>query len=174
MDNLQICDPKEREDMIFLGLKVYIRSCLGEYLTSRQMDMIADILRKFRTRPADVDFSNSYCCVISEEPVLRNILMPRKTLRKAECAIFFYNVGPYAIISRRHTARLAKHLFPKFFATERAIDSYFTLHSGVQGKDQGRESGLSITNLPNHTTAHVERIFYELGHNSKHKTNGRK
>ena len=28
MENLKICSPKEREDLIYAGLKIYTRSCM--------------------------------------------------------------------------------------------------------------------------------------------------
>ena len=174
MENLRICTPKEREELIYAGLKIYIKSCLGDYLNSKQVDTIADILRKLRTRPADVDFDDSFCKVISEESTLRNIQLPRRLLRKDEAAIFFYNVGPYAMITRNQTARLAKKLLPNFFASELTINSSFTRHTNLSTKDLARISGLSITNLPAHTTAHVERTFFDLGYNNKYKSNGRK
>lgn len=174
MDNVYICTPKEKEDIMFAGLKIYTDFCLGEYFTPNQIDKIADILRRLRSRPVDVEFSDEFCSVISEETVLRNIQVPRRMLRKDECAIFFYNVGPYAMITRNQTARLAKLLLPNFFATEMAINSSFTRHTNLSTKDLARISGLSITNLPSHTAAYVERKFLDLGYNDKHRNNGRK
>lgn len=174
MDNTYICTPKEREDLIFAGLKLYIKSCLGDYLDTKQQDTMANILRKLRTRAADEEFNDSFCCVISEDTVLRNIQVPRRLLRKDECAIFFYNVGPYAMITRNQTARLAKLLLPNFFASEITINSSFTRHTNLSMTHIARISGLSITNLPSHTAAHVERTFFELGYNNKYRSNGKK
>ena len=174
MENLKICSPKEREDLIYAGLKIYTRSCMGDYLETKQMDMLADILKKFRSRPAEIDFCEEYCSPISTEKILRNIQVPRKTLRKDECAIFFYNVAPYSLLTRRQTALLAKRLFPNFFAGLNAIDSYFTRHINLSSKEEEYKSDLSIVNLPKHTTAHIENLFFELGYNNKYKSNGRK
>lgn len=174
MEDLKICTPKEREDLTFAGLKIYTQSCLGDYLDSKQLELLTEILRKFRSRPAEVDFCDEYCVPVSLESTLRNIQVPRKTLRKDECSIYFYNVAPYSMLTRKQTARLAKKLFPKFLASENAIDSYFTRHTNLSSKDESYLSDLSIINLPKHTTIHVENLFFELGYNNKYKRNGRK
>lgn len=174
MDHIHLCDFEEREDLTYSGLKIYINACLGDYLTPEQVDTLAETLRRFRIRPADVDFCDDYCSPISLENSMRNFRIPRKTLRKDECAVFFYNVAPYALVNRNQAARLAKRLFPNFFASETTINSSFTRHSNLSTSELARIAGITIENLPSHTTAHVERTFYELGYNNKNKSHGRK
>lgn len=160
---------EEREEIIFAGLKVYINGCLGEYLDENQINLLADLLRKFRNRPAEVEFADSYCFPVSKERSIRHKFILRKTLRKDECAIFFYNVGPYAILNRNQTARLAKKVMPNFFSSEITINCSFTRHANLSTSELAKVSGLTIENLPSHTTAHVERTFFELGLNNNNK-----
>lgn len=169
MQTLYTYSFKEREDMIFSGLKVYINGCLGEYLDENQINLLADLLRKFRNRPAEVEFADNYCCSITKERSIHHKYIPRKKLRKDECAIFFYNVGPYALLNRNQTARLAKKTMPNFFSSEITINGCFTRRANLSTSELARVSGLTIENLPSHTTAHVEMIFFELGLNNSNK-----
>ena len=160
---------EEREALIFAGLKVYITGCLGEYLDEDQVNMLAEMLRKFRNRPAEVEFADNYCQPLTRDRSIRHKFIPRKTLRKDECAIFFYNVGPYALLNRNQTARFAKKLMPNFFSSELTINCSFTRHANLSTSELAKVSGLTIENLPSHTTAHVERTFFTLGLSNQNK-----
>lgn len=159
----------EKETLIFAGLKVYITGCLGEYLDESQIDSLAQILRKFRKRPAEVEFAENYCVPLTKDNILRNRYIPRKTLRKDECAVFFYNLSPYALLNRLQTARFAKLMLPNFFAAEQTINSVFTRFANSSSDD-----GFTIENLPYHSTTHLEKFLFELGLKNNHKNNERK
>ena len=175
MNEEYTCTFEEKESIIYSGLLVYLTSQLGEYLTEQQIELMAQVLKKFRTRPADVEFNDSYCKVITNDPDVRNMMIPRKKLRKDEGAILFYNVSPYALLTRNQTARLAKKLMPRFFATEKTINSSFTRYVNISESSIARQSGITIENLPHHTTSHVEKVFFELGMNNlNNKKHGRK
>lgn len=176
MEDMLTLDFHEREAIIFSGLKQYIKGHLGDYLTQEQSDAMAEIFRGLRMRPAHVTFTNAFCDPITQEKTLRNRHLPNKLLRKDECAIFFYNISPYALLSRNETARLAKHLMPNFFATEGTINSTFTKYVGMSVSELAKRCGITIANMPVHTTAHVERVFFDLGINNvkNNKSHGRK
>ena len=135
MNEEYTCTFEEKEAIIYSGLLVYLTSQLGEYLTEQQIELMAQVLKKFRTRPADVEFNDSYCKVITNDPDVRNMMIPRKKLRKDEGAILFY----------------------------------------ISESSIARQSGITIENLPHHTTSHVEKVFFELGMNNlNNKKHGRK
>ena len=162
MEEMYMLDFQQREDIIFSGLKRYINGYLGEYLTQEQSDALAEIFKGLRMRPANVSIVKLFKDSISEEKTLRHRHIPSKTLRKDECAIFFYNVAPYALLNRNQTARLAKHLMPNFFASEGTINSTFTKYLGLSVSELAKRCGMSIANMPTHTTAHVERVLFGL------------
>ena len=56
MNEEYTCTFEEKEAIIYSGLLVYLTSQLGEYLTEQQIELMAQVLKKFRTRPADVEF----------------------------------------------------------------------------------------------------------------------
>ena len=68
----------EKETLIFAGLKVYITGCLGEYLDESQIDSLAQILRKFRTRPAEVEFAENYCIPLTKDNILGIVIYPER------------------------------------------------------------------------------------------------
>lgn len=166
MEDMYMLDFQEREDIIFSGLKKYISGYLGEYLTQEQTDALADIFKSLRMRPVNVSIVKMLGDSLSGEKTIRHRHIPSKTLRKDECAIFFYNVSPYALLNRNQTARLAKHLLPNFFASEGTINSTFTKYVGLSVSELAKRCGMTIANMPTHTTAHVERVFFDLGINS--------
>ena len=176
MEDMYMLEFQERENIIFSGLKKYIPGYLGDYLTQEQSDALAEIFKGLRMRPANVSIVKMFKDSITEEKTLRNRHIPSKTLRKDECAVFFYNVAPYALLNRNQTARLAKHLMPNFFASEGTINSTFTKYLGMSVSELAKRCGMSIANMPTHTTAHVERVFFDLGVNSLNnkKSHGRK
>mgnify|MGYP006898620675 CR=1 FL=1 len=57
---------QEKEDCIFRGLLKYIGDSLGEYLTVDQVVSLAQTLRRLRNRPAEVEFSEDLCSLVSD------------------------------------------------------------------------------------------------------------
>ena len=73
MNEEYTCTFEEKEAIIYSGLLVYLTSQLGEYLTEQQIELMAQVLKKFRTRPADVEFNDSYCKVITNDPEINRL-----------------------------------------------------------------------------------------------------
>lgn len=153
---------EEREELIANGLGIYLSNVAGEYFTGSQIDMFISVLQDFRRRPEDVDFSKELCQEISAEEVIRNRFLPHKTLRKDELAILFYNLSPYALVSRICMAKIAKNCFPNFFASVSTINSTFTKYQLRQETRKGREVSLTISNLAERSTSDVETYLLEL------------
>ena len=176
MDNMLTLDFQERESIIFSGLKIYIRGCIGEYLTQEQADELAETFRRFRQRPAEMGFTKDLCKPLTTDKVIRSLYLPNKRLKKEECAIFFYNVAPYALLRKNDTARLAKNLMPNFFSSEVTIYTSFTRRASMTVSELAKECGITVSNIPEHTTAHVERVFFDLGFSNRNnnKSHGRK
>ena len=154
---------QEKEDCIFRGLLKYIGDSLGEYLTVDQVVSLAQTLRRLRNRPAEVEFSEDLCSLVSEDAEIRNRYIPRKILRRDECSVLFYNLAPYALLGRRHASILAKMAFPNFFASAATISSTFTKFSKIPGSEIETISPLSIAPFPEHSTNAVELILFNLG-----------
>ena len=154
---------QEKEDCIFRGLLKYIGDSLGEYLSVDQIVSLAKALRRLRNRPAEIEFSEDLCSLISDDVELRNRYIPRKVLRRDECSVLFYNLAPYALLGRRHASIFAKKSFPNFFASAATISSTFTKFSRIPGSEIQTISPLSITPFPEHTTNAVELILFNLG-----------
>ena len=154
---------QEKEDCIFRGLLKYIGDSLGEYLTVDQVVSLAHTLRRLRNRPAEVEFSEDLCSLVSEDAEIRNRYIPRKILRRDECSVLFYNLAPYALLGRRHASILAKMAFPNFFASAATISSTFTKFSKIPGSEIETISPLSIAPFPEHSTNAVELILFNLG-----------
>lgn len=152
----------ERERLMSLGLMVYVDNMVGEYLDRKQLSSFVDMLKNFRFRPADVIFSRSLCVLISAEKNIRNRYIPRKCLQKNELAILFYNLAPYALLSRQSAAAMAKESFPNFFGTIGTINSTFTKYQPV-GANQSPQPALAITNLPIHSTSELEQLLLRMG-----------
>lgn len=153
----------QREQVIYRGLVRYISGCLGEYLTVQQLEGLAVTLRSLRNRQADVSFDESLCQCITDERDVRHLYIPRKTLRRDEAALLLYNLAPYALLSRRETALLAKCLFPNFFGSVATINAMFTKLYSVDGTISETLQTLTIEVMPDHSTYTIERIFFELG-----------
>ena len=71
---------QEKEACIVRGLLPYIGDSLGEYLTVDQVVSLAQTLRRLRNRPAEVEFSEDLCSLVSEDAEIRNRYIPRKML----------------------------------------------------------------------------------------------
>lgn len=153
----------EREKMMFNGLLVYLRNSIGEYLSDEQVISFAVSLRNLRNRPAHVGFSSEFCELISNERTLCNRFIPRKQLRKDEAALLIYNLAPYALLSRKETAMLAKCLLPAFFGSIDTINSTFTKLYAPDGSLYEKPQTISIEVMPDHSTYTIEKIFLELG-----------
>lgn len=158
---------REREELIVRGLNSYLCGIAGEYFTDEQIDGLVDILKGFRYRSKDIDYSDKLCHAISTEDVIRNRFLPHKTLRKDELAILFYNLSPYALVSRNNMAKVAKSCFPNFFASVATINSTFTKYQYRQETRKGREVCLTISNLAERTTTDLESFLFELGLNQE-------
>ena len=154
---------QEKEGCIYRGLLVYLNESLGEYLSDEQITMLAESLRRLRNRPADVNYSDDLCDVVSEESDIRHKYIPRKLLRKDEASILFYNLAPYALIGRKYAASFAKRAFPNFFASVATINSTFTKFTRMPGSDIESNAGLSIKPFHEHSIYAVESFLYNLG-----------
>ena len=153
----------EREDFMYRGLLIYLDETVGEYLSREQIGMLAESFRRLRTRPADVDYSDELCCMISDDAEIRNRFIPHKLLRKDEGSVLFYNLAPYALIGRKQTACFAKRAFPNFFASVSTINSTFTKFSKIPGSVIESRTDLSIKPLTDHSVHGVETFLYNLG-----------
>lgn len=153
----------EREKIMLRGLRRYLKNVIGEYLDNEEQERIVKMLTNFRFRPSDVVFSKNLCICVSAKEYIPNRYIPMKKLRKDEVAILMYNLSPYALLSRNHTAIMAKYAFPNFFATVGTINSTFTKYLNSSVTNSGRPLSLVISNLPHHSTAELEMMFYNLG-----------
>jgi len=153
---------EEREELIATGLGIYLSNVAGDYFTGSQIDILISVLQEFRKRPENVDFSKDLWKEISSEGVIRNRFLPHKTLRKDELAILFYNLSPYALVSRICIAKIAKNCFPNFFASVSTINSTFTKYQLRQETRKGREVSLTISNFSERSTPDVETYLLEL------------
>lgn len=157
----------QKEECMFRGLLEYLGDMIGEYLTEEQIRLLAESLRNLRNRPADVEYSDELCVLVSDQSEIRNRYIPRKILRKDEGSVLFYNLAPYALMGRKQTASFAKRAFPNFFASAATINSTFTKFSKVPGSSVIRMAQLSIHPFPEHTTHAVETILFNYGINAK-------
>lgn len=158
---------REREELIVRGLNSYLSGIAGEYFTDDQITGLVEVLKGFRYRSKEIDYSEELCRTISMDEVIRNRFLPHKTLRKDELAILFYNLSPYALVSRNNMAKVAKSCFPNFFASVATINSTFTKYQFRQETRKGREVCLTISNLAERTTSDVESFLFELGLNQE-------
>lgn len=154
---------EEREDYMFRGLIIYLHESIGEYLTTEQIALLAESLRRLRNRPAAVEFSEDLCSKVSDDSEIRNRFIPRKLLRKDEGSVLFYNLAPYALLGRKQTAAFAKASFPNFFASASTINSTFTKFSKTPGSEIDRISNLSIKPFAERSVNAVETYLYNLG-----------
>lgn len=154
---------QEKEECLFRGVMAYLRDATGEYLSDEQITMLAESLRRLRNRPADVNYSDDLCDVVSEESDIRHKYIPRKLLRKDEASILFYNLAPYALIGRKYAASFAKRAFPNFFASVATINSTFTKFTRMPGSDIESNADLSIKPFHEHSIYAVESFLYNLG-----------
>ena len=161
---------QERELIIYRGLLRYVTNCVGEYLTVEQIEKLTKTLRRLRNRQAEVSFDEALCDCITDSREIRNLYIPRKTLRRDEAALLIYNLAPYALLNRRETAQLAKCLFPNFFGAVGTINTMFTKLYGVGGTICEVPKTLIIEVMPDHSTYTIEKVFYELGYVEIDKT----
>ena len=154
---------QEKENCIYRGLLVYLGDTLGEFLSEEQLVLLAESLRRLRNRPADVEYSDDLCSLVSDESEIRNRYIPRKLLRKDEASVLFYNISPYALIGRKHTALLAKRAFPNFFASAATIYSTITKFTRMPGCTLDKTAGLSILPFSDHSIHGVETVLFNLG-----------
>ena len=157
----------QREECIYRGLLIYLGEMVGEYLSGEQIGLLADSLRRMRNRPADVDYSDELCRMISGDAEMRNRFIPHKLLRKDEGSVLFYNLAPYALLGRKQTASFAKRAFPNFFASVSTINSTFTKFSKIPGSVIESRTDLAIKPLADHSVHGVETFLYNLGENSQ-------
>lgn len=154
---------QEKEDCLFRGVLTYLRDAIGEYLSDEQITMLAESLRRLRNRPADVEFSDELCTMVTDESEIRNRYIPRKLLRKDEGSVLFYNLAPYALLGRKQAARLAKLSFPNFFASEATINSTFTKFTKIPGSEIDCSCELSVKPFMRHSVHEVETILFNIG-----------
>lgn len=162
---------EEREELMYEGLQIFLTNCFGEYLDEKQLDKLARMLRRFRTRPKDIDYSKELTEVITEDSVISNRFIPRRSVRKDELAVLLYNIGPYALLNRRQTAMLAKDAFPNFFSTVATVNTTFTKYMKVPGSLMERSILLTVPSFPEHTVESVELILLELAKNYSNNIN---
>lgn len=148
---------------MYRGLLIYLNEAIGEYLTTEQIGLLAESLRRLRNRPADVEYSDTLCSKVSDDSEIRNRYIPRKLLRKDEGSVLFYNLAPYALLGRKQTASFAKNAFPNFFASVATINSTFTKFCKIPGSMIDRVSDLSIKPLAEHSIYAVESYLWNLG-----------
>lgn len=151
-----------KEDLIARGLTIYLNNVAGEYLDEGQIESLIQVMRTFRTRSQKDEFLDSACVPISEEQSIHHRFLPHKMLRKDELAILFYNLAPYALVSRMNMAKIAKASFPNFFASIATINSTFTKYQYKQETRKGRELALTIQNLSEQNIADIDGFLLEL------------
>lgn len=151
-----------REATLQNGLRIYLRSTVGEYFTDEQIQRLCDTLRALRMRPVDVSFPRNLCKVVTNKGIISNRFIQRKSLRKDELAILLYNIAPYALLNRKETAMMAKATFPAFFASTGTIYSTFTKYLNAPVTDRGNDIYFTITNLPYHSTVKLEDELIKL------------
>lgn len=154
---------EKKEKVMKTGLKRYLAQNIGEYLTDEQMESFVGLLETVRKRPVTEPFSEKYCRCISESSELRNRFIPAKTMRKDELSILFYNLAPYALLSRREASIMAKCAFPNFFASPATINSTFTKYLLASMTCTGKKITLAITNIADHSPEYLEWLLINLG-----------
>lgn len=158
---------QEKENRLFCGLVIYLRGAIGDYLSEEQITTLAESLRRMRNRPADIEYADDLCAIVSEESEIRHKFIPRKLLRKDEGSVLFYNLAPYALIGRKQAACFAKKSLPNFFASVATVNSTFTKFSRIPGSEIDRAAELSIMPFREHSTHAVETFLYNLGMNNQ-------
>ena len=84
-------------------------------------------------------------------------------MRKDELAALIYSVAPYALLTRRQAAAMAKCAFPNFLASVGTINSTFTKFTSPEYATPSRPMSLVASSLPNMTTEEFEKLLYEYG-----------
>lgn len=154
---------KERERIIQCGLKRYLSNVAGEYFTEEEIMRFIKMLQNFRQRPEHLSFSRNLCICVTSSEVLKNRYIPRKRMRKDELAALIYSVAPYALLTRRQAAAMAKCAFPNFLASEGTINSTFTKFNSSACSLSSRPMSLVASSLPNMTTDELEKMLYDYG-----------
>lgn len=155
-----------REEVIFSGLKCYMKSLLGEYLDESDLQHLADALRTLRNRPYGASVDDLGLEPVTEALRIGSLIIPSKSVRKDELALVFYNLAPYAVLTRRETAQFAKAMFPNLFASVSTICSTLTKFYAADGSLSEIPQSFSVVVLPDHTPETMENICYELGKQS--------
>ena len=78
---------QEKENRLFCGLVIYLRGAIGDYLSEEQITTLAESLRRMRNRPADIEYADDLCAIVSEESEIRHKFIPRKLFRKDEGSV---------------------------------------------------------------------------------------
>ena len=154
---------KERERLILCGLKRYLTNVAGEYFTEEEINRFLKMLQNFRHRPENLSFSKNLCLCVSSSDVLKNRFIPRKRMRKDELAALIYSVAPYALLTRRQAAAMAKCAFPNFLASVGTINSTFTRSTDSGQLLTVRPMSMVASSLPNMTTDELEKMLYNYG-----------
>ena len=162
---------EEREELMYEGLQIYLAKGFSEYFDQDQLERMAQMLRRFRTRAKDIDYSHELAEVISDETVISNRFIPRRTIRKEELAILLYNICPYALLGRFKTAMLAKDAFPNFFSSVGTVNTTFTKYTNIPGSLLEKNILASVPAFPEHTVESVELILIELAKNYSDNNN---
>lgn len=154
---------EEEEHLMYEGLKVFMLKTAGQYLTDEETLNLSEMLRRFRTRPADISYSSDICQVISDKNIFFHRNIPRKIMRKDEFSMLLYSISPYALLNRKQTAMMVKDAFPNFFSSVSTINSTFTKFSPPPGSSMGTMSSFGFPAFPQHTVRCVESFLMEIG-----------
>ena len=154
---------KQKEELMRTGLRRYLQQTVREYLSEEEIQKLIAMLERIRNcRGA---FSEGLCAKVSGASELRNRYIHAKLLRKDELSILFYNLSPYALLTRRDAAVLAKCAFPNFFASVATINSTFTKYLSASITDSGKKITLAISNISDHSTEYLEWLLISLARN---------
>lgn len=154
---------EEGEHLMYEGLKVFLLKTAGQYLTDEETLNLSAMLRRFRTRPADVSYSSDICEVITDKNIFIHRNIPRKYMRKDEFSMLLYSISPYALLNRKQTAMMVKAAFPNFFSSVSTINSTFTKFSPPPGSSMGTLSSFGFPVFPQHSVRCVETFLMEIG-----------
>lgn len=156
--------PSSREDLIFEGLLVYMRSIFGEYLTEDNVVHLAECLRYIRISNVITSIESLPLSPVTLDINLHSISVPRKIARKDELSLLLYSVTPYALLNRKESAQFAKKMFPNIFSTVSTIYSTFTkYYSSSGGLVNYVPQSFAVNILPDHSTSTIEKVCLELG-----------
>lgn len=162
-ERLVLISFEERERIILCGLKGYLTNVAGEYFTEDEITRFIQMLHNLRHRPERLSFSKDLCICVTASDALKNRYIPRKRMRKDELAALVYSVAPYALLTRRQAAAMAKCAFPNFLGSVGTINSTFTKFNLSADNFASRPMSLVASSLPNMTTDELEKMLYDYG-----------